>query len=452
MDAVKRFFRKYLLSTIGILVLFFGLNIIMVIGILASANRNSTDPAIHISQIGDSITLSESGEIISDKMLSELLKNKNAWAMMLNQSGDIVWQERVPEEIPSQYTVTDVAKFSRWYLQDYPVYILEHPAGLLVVGCEPNSLQKYNLSLDTRYISTIIMGVGIAVIANALLMVFLILRNTLRIEKSVIPILTGIETISQGKSVSLIEKGELAEINMKLNRAGRYIVQKDKARAEWINGISHDVRTPLSIMLGYASEIADDLELPLATRTQAGIIKKQGEKLRGLIADLNLASKLEYSMQPLHIETIYPLELVRQVISGYLNNNIEEKYSFDLLSTPGADSLFIRGDNALLTRLLDNLIGNSIRHNPNGCIITVDVKQGKNSCIITIADNGIGINSKQQESLNSGAFQLHEKTGEATHGFGLRLSSQIVQAHNGTIHFANIKPHGLLVDISLPIK
>lgn len=454
MDSVKRFFRKYLLSTIGILVLFFGLNIIMVVGILVSANRNSTDPAIHIRQIGDSITLSKSGEIISTETVLNLLETKNAWAMMLNQGGDVIWQERMPEEIPRQYTVTDVAKFSRWYLKDYPVYVLEHPAGLLVVGCEPNSLQKYNLSLDASYISTIVMGVGIAIIANALLMVFLILRNTRRIEKSVAPILTGIETISQGKSVSLMEKGELAQINVKLNRAGRYIAQKDQARAEWISGISHDVRTPLSIMLGYASEIADDLELPPATRTQAGIIKKQGEKLRGLIADLNLASKLEYSMQPLYVETVYPLELVRQVISEYLNNGVEEKYSFDLLSTPGTDSLMIHGDKTLLIRLLDNLIGNSIRHNSNGCTITVDVTQMMDFCIITVTDDGIGIDNEQQESLNNDIFstQPTPKSGDATHGFGLKLSSQIVHAHNGRIHFANIRPHGLQVTISLPIE
>lgn len=328
MDSVKRFFRKYLLSTIGILVLFFGLNIIMVVGILVSANRNSTDPAIHIRQIGDSITLSKSGEIISTETVLNLLETKNAWAMMLNQGGDVIWQERMPEEIPRQYTVTDVAKFSRWYLKDYPVYVLEHPAGLLVVGCEPNSLQKYNLSLDASYISTIVMGVGIAIIANALLMVFLILRNTRRIEKSVAPILTGIETISQGKSVSLMEKGELAQINVKLNRAGRYIAQKDQARAEWISGISHDVT------------------------------------------------------------------------------------------------------------------------------ITVDVTQMMDFCIITVTDDGIGIDNEQQESLNNDIFstQPTPKSGDATHGFGLKLSSQIVHAHNGRIHFANIRPHGLQVTISLPIE
>ena len=72
----------------------------------------------------------------------------------------------------------------------------------------------------------------------------------------------------------------MAEINIKLNNAGDYLIKKDNTRAEWIRGVSHDIRTPLSMILGYSSEMEDNPELPAATRKQAGIIREQSEKLR----------------------------------------------------------------------------------------------------------------------------------------------------------------------------
>lgn len=454
MDAIRRFFHKYLLYSIGILALFFALNIVLVIGTLVLAGVNSTDPEIHIREIGENITLDSSGAITVNSDVSEVLSEKKAWAMILDNNGLVIWQEGLPTHLPRKYTATDIAKFSRWYLQNYPVYILEHDAGLLVIGCEPGSLQKIYYAIDSKYISTVLTGTGIAILANAVLMIFLFLRNVRKIEKSIVPILSGIETISQGKTVSLAEKGELAEINTKLNRAGKYIAQKDLARAEWINGISHDVRTPLSIMLGYADELENSTELSEEVRLKAGIIRQQGEKLRRLVSDLNLTSKLEYSMQPLHIETVYPLELARQVISEYLNNGVEEIYMFDLLSDPDAESLSIQGDVSLLTRLLDNLIGNSIRHNPMGCRITVSVMRQDSFCKICISDDGIGMNQKQLQAVNQDIFSRPPlKTTENTpHGFGLQISAQIVNAHKGTIYFECETPQGLSVTICFPLE
>ena len=118
----------------------------------------------------------------------------------------------------------------------------------------------------------------------------------------------------------------MANINEKLNLASEHIRKKEKTRAEWINGISHDVRTPLSLIMGYAGEIKDDIEVSAKTKKQADIIVGQAEKIKRLITDLNLVSKLESSMQPLRKESLDLLELGRQVISDFLNNGLDEKY------------------------------------------------------------------------------------------------------------------------------
>ena len=136
------------------------------------------------------------------------------------------------------------------------------------------------------------------VYANVLLIVALFLHSTRRVEKAMGPILNGINSMVGGKPVHLREDGELAEISAGLNRAAAYIVQKDNTRADWIRGVSHDIRTPLSVILGYASELEENPALPEAARAQAAVIRRQSEKLTGLVADLNLTTKLEYALRP----------------------------------------------------------------------------------------------------------------------------------------------------------
>jgi len=360
----------------------------------------------------------------------------------------------MPEDLPRSYTTVQVAKFSRWYLRDYPVTIWEHPLGLFVVGYPPNSIQKYSFSMETEFLRTYIGGIGIEFAANVLLMLLLFWSNSRRIEKSIKPILAGIGAMAHGCPVNLDEHGELAEVNAELNRAGRQLQKKDTARSEWINGISHDIRTPLSIMLGYASEIEDNSALPTDVQQQAGMIRRQGEKLRQLIIDLNLASKLEYSMQPMKKTLIDPVELARQVISDFVNDGLDERYLIELHSAPDMDQVFIEGDHALLVRMLRNIIGNSIEHNPNGCDIKVFVEINQSACAFILRDTGCGVDEALLLHLNAeGTEQITQnEQGEIVHGNGAKLVRQIVAAHNGTIHFTNIEPHGLAITIELPVN
>lgn len=140
------------------------------------------------------------------------------------------------------------------------------------------------------------------------------------------PILQGIQNLSHGKASHLEEQGELAEINAGLNRAADYMKKKDNTRAEWIRGVSHDIRTPLSMVLGYASELEDDRNLPPNARKQAGIIRRESEKMKRLIDDLNLTTKLEYALQPVHFKDVDWVETSRQAVSEVLNSGLDSRY------------------------------------------------------------------------------------------------------------------------------
>ena len=104
MKLAKRFFKKYLLSTLIILILFFVLNIILICGTLLMAWNNSTDPDIPVQTISKNITLNVDGTISSTDYIENILKNKSAWAMILNEQGNVIWEKFLPEELPRTYS------------------------------------------------------------------------------------------------------------------------------------------------------------------------------------------------------------------------------------------------------------------------------------------------------------------------------------------------------------
>lgn len=454
MNAVQRFFRRYILSTVGIVLLFFAVNIALLFVIIIAGGMSGADTSFSVRDFSDHVVLQD-GKWVADDTALSMLQEQSAWAMLLNEDGDVIWQQSLPEKLPRSYTSTEVASFSRWYLEDYPVKIWTRADGkLMVVGYQPGTLVKYYFSLEWPYMGVLLGGIAAVFIINLLLIIFLILRNTRKVEKAMTPILQGIQNLSHGKALHLEEQGELAEINAGLNRAAGYMKKKDNTRSEWIRGVSHDIRTPLSMVLGYASELEDDCALPLNARKQAGIIRRESEKMKRLIDDLNLTTKLEYALQPVHFQDVDWVETSRQAVSEVLNSGLDSRYEIVFAEMQPGRSIHLLGDDGLLRRMLDNLIRNSITHNPHGCRISVSVGEENGRCLCTVSDDGIGIEPERLKVLNRGdditSTQGSDEKNE--HGLGLKLVMQIVKAHRGTVSFSGSTPHGLEVRISLPTQ
>ena len=450
MNPVQRFFRRYIFSTIGILALFLVVNLLLILSVMIAGYMSGRDNGLSVREVSGHVT-EQGGVWIADDTALALLQEHDAWAMLLDESGAVVWEQGLPEELPRFYTSAQVASFSRWYLQDYPVKVWSREDGaLMVVGFAPGTLVKYYFSMETPPLMMFLVGAIAVFVCNLLLMIFLMLRNTRRVEKAMSPILRGIQELSRGSYQSLDEGGELTEINAGLNRAGDYLMQKDNTRAEWIRGVSHDIRTPLSMVLGYASELEDDDTLPSEARHQAGMIRRQGERLKSLVEDLNLTTKLEYALQPIRRETVDLVEIGRQAVSEVLNSGLPERYEIAFFEAHPGRAARMEGDAALLRRMLDNLIRNSIVHNPLGCHISVTVGAEDGRCICKVQDDGVGMDAARLEALNREADVSSTQGGE--HGLGLKLVRQIVKAHSGTVQFRQVVPHGLEVFISIPVN
>ncbi len=358
-----------------------------------------------VSAISDSLSQENGRYVFTGE---SYLEEDGLWAMLLDESGQVTWQWKKPEELPEQYTLTEVAAFSRWYLEDYPVQTWVREDGLLVIGAPQGSTWKYSFATSIEVVNM-----------TPYWLCFLFLFS--------IACVLGISALF-------------------LRRWFRRAQQaRDEARSDWINGVSHDIRTPLSMVMAYASQLENAPELPPQRREQAALIRRQSQTIRDLVNDLNLTMRLDYQMQPLRRASLSPAALVRQTAADALNSGLEEKFQLEVDIPPEAEQLTLEADGPLLHRALSNLVQNCIRHNPDGCCIAMGLRQEGNDCLFQVSNTQAPLPEdsppQQEPPLPPGA---------APHGTGLKLVGQIAKAHGGALQLAQ-RDGQFLCTLRLPL-
>jgi signal transduction histidine kinase len=259
------------------------------------------------------------------------------------------------------------------------------------------------------------------------------------------PLYNGFSALPKKEPLTLSTGGVTGEVARILNETSvilsqqeKQLAHRDQARTEWIAGVSHDIRTPLSMVMGYASELENNLSLPAAEQNQARIIRQQSQRIKSLISDLNLASKLEYHAQPMELARVSPAALIRSAAVDFINDGLPAPYSLTVDVTEEANGPILLCDQALIRRALTNLIDNSIRHNPRGCDIRLSVTQSTDSLVIKVSDDGKGYPPELIE--NSGGLDESHLLGN--HGLGLIIVRRIMKIHGGKVVFENLSDGG----------
>ncbi len=462
MSSITKLIRRFvgILSLSSVLVL--ALNIIL-LSVIASLQTPSTGPWTTAKETGQALQKTDSGYALPAEMTEEL-KAQNAWAIYIeNETMQVLWHtEGLPAEIPMQYSISDISNLTRGYLADYPTFTGQAEDGLVVVGFPKDRYWKHlNPSWDldfiknSPYILLAVIGINIA-----LIFLIYVIANS-KLLRSVKPITNGIQQLPTEHPMHVKENGLLSDLAKKINQTAEILQsqrlnlrRKETARANWISGVSHDIRTPLSMVMGYAGQLEEDPALSDENRRKASIIRQQSIRMKNLVNDLNLASKLEYNMQPIHPEPVNLVAVARQCVADFMNSDLEEKYPMQWKTSEALGACMIDGDKELLRRAINNLLHNSQSHNPDGCCISVEVKADETGYSITIEDDGIGITEDQLEKLRSTPHYMISDSGtaEPRHGLGLLIVQQIVKAHGGKVLFEHGEKGGFYVKMDFPKK
>ena len=392
-----------------------------------------------IEEIGQELYQEDGRWEITGSGIEKMKNMECQWVMALDDQGRVVWDWQLPEDFALSYSLKDVAVFTRWYLHDYPVAVWQSGDLLLVVGLDKETYMRFSELFPRSNVDGIPAYLRLAFTVNTVLILFFVLLLGYRFYKALKPIGKGIEKLSRQEPLQLKVKGMAGDLAGQLNRSSsvlqkqkEILSRRDQARTEWISGVSHDIRTPLALILGYSDRLKKDESLSEDARKSAEIICGQSLIIRQLIDDLNLTSKLAYQAQPLKKSLCSPAQILRECAADMYNEETgeevaEENTDIELIIDPETEKIKITADAGLLKRALRNLIGNSVRHNPGGCRVTVRLYIKEKKIIWEVRDSGKGIPEAVVENMDSQTEKIHI--------MGLRLVRQIAKAHGGDLVF-----------------
>lgn len=203
----------------------------------------------------------------------------------------------------------------------------------------------------------------------------------------------------------------------------RQIQKSEQLREEWITGLSHDLKTPLSSIYGYSTMLASvEYEWTFEEmRTFAKTMQEKATYMDALIQDLTFTYQLKN--KAIKIEK-KPINL-----NAWLQQFVDER-----LDVRVHGDVVLEADELLLKRILDNLITNAKKYTPIGTKVKVEAQKIECGIMLTITDKGTGIPQDKMDNLFERYYRGTNTTDDATGtGLGLAITKQLIDLHNGTI-------------------
>jgi signal transduction histidine kinase len=260
--------------------------------------------------------------------------------------------------------------------------------------------------------------------------------------------------VSEGdlsQQVPVRSNDELGELAQAFNKMSAELSRSVSTRKQMTADIAHELRTPLSLILGHAEAVHDGVLQP--TRENFEIIRDEAIRLEHLVNDLRVLSLADAGELTINLQTIEPERLIQEVASLYQYQTQRKNISLDLdIASPLS---MIEVDPGRMTQVLTNILDNALRHTPENGRIILSAQEADNQIEIVVQDSGPGLKTEDLDRI----FERFYRTDSARQrdysggsGLGLAIARSIVQAHGGQIRAENEAGQGLRITITLPGK
>ncbi len=227
--------------------------------------------------------------------------------------------------------------------------------------------------------------------------------------------------------------------------------EAEEMKSTFVSVMSHELKTPVSLIKGYASTLArEDAEWDTETlREGLEVIGEESDRLNGLIDDLLDASRIQAGGMKLEKAEILIPRLAARVAASYRIQTDIHEFELDFKD----DFPVVVADEERIRQVLTNLIGNAIKYSPEGGTIRVGGWQVGAWVVVYVADEGIGIPLEEQGKLFQRFYRVDSSLRRKTQGMGLGLylCRSIVEAHGGRIWLRSAQDQGTTVFFALPI-
>ena len=246
---------------------------------------------------------------------------------------------------------------------------------------------------------------------------------------------------------------EVFEMNEALVQANARLSELDRMKDSFLSMITHELRTPMTAMMGLAENLEAGVYGPL-NEAQTENLKKileSGARLRQLVNDLLDLSKMESGMMRLQCEPLDPRTLVEAVI--YQLESLAAQAKVKLVNRVSYNLPEVFCDGQRIEQVLTNLLSNAIKFTPLEGIVTITAAAQEDFVSFTVTDTGCGIEPEAQAHIFDKFIQLHPNKDDRTKGTGLGLAivKHLVELHGGTVSVESESGKGSQFYFTLPI-
>ncbi|MFN0221661.1 sensor histidine kinase [Paenibacillus sp. KR2-11] len=210
--------------------------------------------------------------------------------------------------------------------------------------------------------------------------------------------------------------------------------RSERSKNELITNVSHDLRTPLTLIMGYLKLLHDrNYESPEQAAGYVGIAYSKAEKLRGLIEDLFEYTKYSSQDVPLHKKGVVLNEVLEQLLEEYVT--LSEEQQLTLIRSIPSERLNVRVDVEQIIRVFENLLGNAVKYSPKPGVISVGMAKDRTHAVVRISNQADALTRTELEQLFDRFYRVDSArtSSNGGSGLGLAIAKSIVESHGGSI-------------------
>ena len=319
-------------------------------------------------------------------------------------------------------------------------------------------LEALRYQFDETLLYFILFAIGTQLIAVILIALFLFRVLTIRL-RSLVSVLNRYTAGDHSARAEISGSDEIAELARTTNQMAETIedkieqlAERDRQRRELIADVSHDLRTPASVIRGYSeilSEKADSNTDQKSKEMYAAIIRSS-DSLSTLLGQLWDLSKLEALEQAVAIERIPLAELLDEITSSY---RVEaRRKGISLISAVEESPRCILADPTLITRVIRNLIENALTYTHAGGTVEIRAIPSESGMRVEVHDTGVGISAEDLPQIFERSFRVKKWEGQRqdSGGLGLAIVRKILEAHGQKIEVQSQEDEGSTFAFELP--
>jgi len=222
------------------------------------------------------------------------------------------------------------------------------------------------------------------------------------------------------------------KIDKEMKKIKRENKRQDKIRREFTANVSHELKTPLTSISGYAEIMKNGMVKPEDVTRFSTKIYDEAQRMITLVGDIIKLSRLDENAVEEKKERIELYSLCETIISRLESTAMKNDVTFELLGQHAE----INGIARIIDEMIYNLCDNAIKYNKQGGKVTVAIKQTATDIILSVADTGIGIEKEDQKRVFERFYRVNKSRSQEIGGTGLGLS---IVKHGAVIHNAKLK-------------